>query len=218
MWNTFDTNFHVDRRTANPSVCYEIDRQGYPLNPLGRTGLRGRGELKRWSVNYLTHFVIMCGTNQIQSGKEIFKFIMKKPIKHPFYEIPSTWTTGTNMNALSLTLKTFLSSIYRTWNSIEDNYDTKIDEIIKHLTFVSTAYIDDEKNTDNAWLETSVCCYIQTNLNRIHSSNPNLDLNELFPGQSSSNYTWHQATHSSPLLDSERDVLRLISTHYNAYW
>jgi hypothetical protein len=82
--------------------------------------------------------------------------------------------------------------------------------------------IDDAKNTDNAWLETSVCCYIQTDMNKTISSNQYIDLNELFPEVSSSyektTYTWHHVTRTSQLLDSERDVIKLIAKRYNAYW
>jgi hypothetical protein len=141
MWNTFDTNYNVDRRTANPTGYYPIDNKGYPLNPLGRTGLCGRGKLKRWAVNYQTHLVIMCGTNEMKSGKEIFKYIMKKSKDNHYYHLPSTWTTGTNMNAITKTLKTFLFNIYQAWNSFDNTNQIKINEIIEHLTFVSTAYI-----------------------------------------------------------------------------
>ena len=134
MWNTFDTNFNVDRRTANPSGFYRIDDKGYPLNPLGRTGLSGRGELKRWGVNYQTHLVIMCGTNKIKSGKEIFKYLMEKPKDSSYYRLPATWTTGTTMESIKTTLQTYLFNIYH-------HNSTKINQLIEHLTFVSTAYI-----------------------------------------------------------------------------
>ncbi len=141
MWNTFDTNSNVDRRTANPTDHYPIDRNGYPLNPLGRTGLSGRGELKRWGVNYQTHLVIMCGTNEMKSGKEVFKYMMTKSPGDYYYRLPSTWTTGTTMNAITKTLKTFLWDISQSWNDSKKISMRQIDEIIEHLTFVSTAYI-----------------------------------------------------------------------------
>ncbi|CAF4103900.1 unnamed protein product [Rotaria magnacalcarata] len=222
MWNTFDTNYNIDRRTANPIGSYVIDTKGYPLNPLGRTGLCGRGDLKRWAVNYQTHLVIMCSTNEIKSGKEIFQYIMKKPKNDDYYRLPSTSTTGANMSAIEKTLKPFLLNIYQTWNNLDSNRnEMKINEIIEHLTFVSTAYVDDPKNTDNAWLETSICCYIQTDLSKNISSNPAIDLNRLFPVLSSNektSYTWHQVTRTSKVLESERDVIRLIAKRYNAYW
>lgn len=32
--------------------AYEIDKTGCPINPIGRTGLRGRGLLGRWGPNH----------------------------------------------------------------------------------------------------------------------------------------------------------------------
>ena len=144
MWNTFDTHYNVDRRTANPTGYYSLDNQGYPLNPLGRTGLRGRGKLNRWAVNYQLHLVIMCGTNQMKHGKEIFKYIMKKAQTNYYYCLPSTWTTGTHMVAIRNTLKSYLFDIHQAWNSFDRSDQTNINEIIEHLTFISTAYIGNE--------------------------------------------------------------------------
>ena len=141
MWNTFDTNRNVDRRTANPLGHYPIDDRGHPLNPLGRTGLQGRGMLKRWAVNYQTHLVIMCGTNQMKDGKEVFKYIMKISHDNHYYALPSTWTTGTNMRAITTTLRSYLSDIYQTWNQSQTVSSEKIDQLVDHITFVSTAYI-----------------------------------------------------------------------------
>ena len=141
MWNAFDTTCDVDRRTANPTGHYAIDRQGYPLNPFGRTGLRGRGILPRWAVNYRTHLVLMCSTNESKDGREIFKYLMKKYSGSRYYHLPSTWTTATDMSAVRSTLKAFLLDIYQKWNQLENPRSKQIDDLVDHLTFVSTAYI-----------------------------------------------------------------------------
>jgi hypothetical protein len=62
---------------------------------------------------------------------------------------------------------------------------------------------------------------MQTNINKSISSNPHIDLNKIFPDPSpyeKTNYGWHYITRTSKLLDSERDVIRLIAKRYNAYW
>lgn len=46
-WNKLDGN--VNRESHNG--IYEINNR-YPLNPFGRTGLRGRGLLGRWGPNH----------------------------------------------------------------------------------------------------------------------------------------------------------------------
>ena len=141
LWNEFDTNYNVDRRTANPSGRYQIDANGFPLNPLGRTGLTGRGQLPRWAVNYQIHLVVMMGTKEISQGHEIFEYLIEKCLDDGSHRLLSTWTTGTHMEAIKKTLKTYLMEIYRLWNDRNETNGTELDEMIDHLTFVSTAYI-----------------------------------------------------------------------------
>lgn len=84
----------------------------------------------------------MCSTNEIQSGKEIFKFMMEKSQNDDYFRLLSTSTTGTTMNSIKKTLKTFLLNIYQTWNDFDSKKSQiNIDHIIDHITFVSTAYI-----------------------------------------------------------------------------
>lgn len=84
----------------------------------------------------------MCSTNEIQSGKEIFKFMMEKSQNDDYFRLLSTSTTGTTMDSIKKTLKTFLLNIYQTWNDFDSKKSQiNIDHIIDHITFVSTAYI-----------------------------------------------------------------------------
>lgn len=56
-WNVRDDT--VDRRSydSNQVFKYEIV-DNYPLNPRGRTGLRGRGRLGRWGPNHAADAVV----------------------------------------------------------------------------------------------------------------------------------------------------------------
>lgn len=47
-WNSVDGK--VDRRSFEGT--YTLDKHGVPQNPLGRTGMRGRGLLGRWGPNH----------------------------------------------------------------------------------------------------------------------------------------------------------------------
>lgn len=52
----------IDRRTwiakNGISVEYSSDTMGYPMNPMGRTGARGRGALWRWGPNHEINVVL----------------------------------------------------------------------------------------------------------------------------------------------------------------
>jgi hypothetical protein len=62
QWNKI-TTCTIDNQTVNVdrttwiikngfSLQYQIDTLGYPINPMGRTGARGRGALPRWGPNH----------------------------------------------------------------------------------------------------------------------------------------------------------------------
>ncbi|CAF2514985.1 unnamed protein product [Rotaria sp. Silwood2] len=58
--------------------------------------------------------VDLSNTNDTIAGKEIFKYMMEKSKNNSYYRLPSTWTTGTNTDAIKKTLKRFLLNIYQT--------------------------------------------------------------------------------------------------------
>ena len=42
----------ITQSANSPQDCVEFDSTGRPINPVGRTGLRGRGMLGKWGPNY----------------------------------------------------------------------------------------------------------------------------------------------------------------------
>jgi ADP-ribose pyrophosphatase len=63
QWNAKSVNpagITIDRQSwiineNGNNIVYKLDN-GIPLNPFGRTGLRGRGALPRWGPN---HYVVL---------------------------------------------------------------------------------------------------------------------------------------------------------------
>lgn len=53
-WNQQDGG--INRRSHHGS--YRTDADGYPLNPAGRTGIKGRGSLGRWATNHAADCLI----------------------------------------------------------------------------------------------------------------------------------------------------------------
>ncbi|CAF1606690.1 unnamed protein product, partial [Didymodactylos carnosus] len=218
MWNVFDTNYNVDRRTKNPFGEYKIDDLGYPLNPLGRTGMRGRGQLPRWAVNYKTHLILLRFTNEMdkKTQKQKYKYIVEK--RDHYWRLPSTRATSCDRNAVLYTLREFLNSMYKLWYDVDiipSHIQNKLSSLTDNLIYVSSAYIDDIVNTDNAWLETVVYCYVQN-----RSMENIIDLDDLFPPDLDKKeyFTWNSLSRTSELLESERDLLKLIAKTQNAYW
>ncbi|GFU25764.1 transient receptor potential cation channel subfamily M member 2 [Nephila pilipes] len=65
-WNTSTwtpVGMYLDRKSwitgkVNKEFKYELDAEGLPVNPFGRTGLRGRGALPRWGPNHYVYVII----------------------------------------------------------------------------------------------------------------------------------------------------------------
>lgn len=75
-WNQIGGN--VNRVSFNG--LYQIDN-GYPLNPIGRTGLRGRGILGRWGPNHAADPIVTRwkrdASGNIIKHKESGKYVWK---------------------------------------------------------------------------------------------------------------------------------------------
>ncbi|XP_022251000.1 protein ced-11-like isoform X2 [Limulus polyphemus] len=71
QWNSLCTNpagITIDRQSwiiegDGMPLVYKLDREGVPRNPLGRTGLRGKGALPRWGPN---HYIIVVMTRYVK--------------------------------------------------------------------------------------------------------------------------------------------------------
>jgi hypothetical protein len=51
-------NVIISNMEIGISVEYTSDTMGYPMNPMGRTGARGRGALWRWGPNHEINAVL----------------------------------------------------------------------------------------------------------------------------------------------------------------
>ncbi|KAK7939712.1 hypothetical protein WMY93_003038 [Mugilogobius chulae] len=139
---TFSPKFNaldgdVDRRSFEGNYRLE---NGKPLNPRGRTGVTGRGLLGRWGPNHAADPIVTrwkkdCGEWAIPGG-------MVDPGEQ-----------------ISLTLQREFSE--EALNSLElpKSEKTKLHERITKLFSspgleVYKGYVDDPRNTDNAWMET----------------------------------------------------------------
>lgn len=135
------------------------DDNGYPLNPIGRTGLRGRGVLGNWGPNHAVDPVVA----QVTDNK--IKFALVKRRDNDTWAIPGGMVEpGTSINdTLLFEFAQETLNIQKYDNETDKEYK---DRLLKH-DFVGeikklkghTVYegiVDDPRNTDNAWMETVV--------------------------------------------------------------
>lgn len=147
----------VDRR----SHCGEYTVHcGYPLNPYGRTGLRGRGVLGRFGPNHAADPIVTKwkrdGNGEVIMSKKGLPLLEMCIIKrHDCGE----WAIPGGMvdpgESVSQTLKREFTEEALNGNNSEELVKV-LDEFFspENGTEIYRNYVDDPRNTDNAWMET----------------------------------------------------------------
>ena len=115
-----------------------VDERGRPLNPMGRTGVEGRGLLGKWGANPAGD-PILTKINP-KSGQLEMLVILRKDSQQ--------W-------ALPGGMVDHGENIFKTV-ARELKEETGVDLDFKDAKHVYSGYVDDRRNTDNAWMETTV--------------------------------------------------------------
>ncbi|CAF0859038.1 unnamed protein product [Brachionus calyciflorus] len=181
----------LDEKTQqmNPLI-YSLDSIGYPRNPMGRTGVRGRGALLRYGPNHEIMLIVTRWKKQKNKPiyverRKLLEFIAVKDNLTGLTKIPGERILG-DESKFSVVCRTFMELVFEesdvekgTNFNEEDmmsffasfasqtpiNYDknnkqAQFNDILNDVGFVPTmiykGYIDDPRNTDNAWVEAEV--------------------------------------------------------------
>lgn len=131
----------VDRESFEGE--YELDHTRRPLNPMGRTGMRGRGLLGRWGPNHAADpCVLFMNENKLHGV-----FIKRKD--NGQWAIPGGMVDPGEL--ATATLKREFSE------EALDGGDAKT--LLGAPAVIAESYVDDPRNTDNAWIESTVALY-----------------------------------------------------------
>lgn len=137
--------YALGRRRLLKSTLFK----GKPRNPIGRTGMKGRGLLGKYGVNHAADPIV----TRFYKGKLQVVLIKRRDTGE--LALPGGMTEG---QSIPLTLKKeFLEEALRYESNphlnanilrhINNLFDERGDEIYK-------GYVDDPRNTDDAWMET----------------------------------------------------------------
>nr|XP_019958608.1 PREDICTED: ADP-ribose pyrophosphatase, mitochondrial isoform X1 [Paralichthys olivaceus] len=216
-FNTVDGS--VDRTSFEGSFKVE---NGKPLNPHGRTGLTGRGLLGRWGPNHAADPVVTRWKVDAK-GAKIHHPVTKRPILQ-FVSIKrkdcGEWAIPGGMvdsgEQVSLTLQREFAEEALNSLSVSPSEKAKIYERITKL-FKSTGfpvykgYVDDPRNTDNAWMETVVVNFHDDSGNSV-SELP------LQAGDDAGQVKWADVDSSSTLYASHSHFLELVAKERKSHW
>ncbi|XP_029944531.1 ADP-ribose pyrophosphatase, mitochondrial [Salarias fasciatus] len=217
QFNTVDGG--VDRTSFEGK--YKVE-SGKPINPRGRTGLTGRGLLGRWGPNHAADPIVTRWKIDAK-GAKILHSVSKRPILQ-FVSIKrkdcGEWAIPGGMvdpgEQVSLTLQREFSEEALNSLSVPPTEKAKIHERISKL-FTSAGfqvykgYVDDPRNTDNAWMETVAVNFHDDSGNSV-SELP------LQAGDDAGQVKWVDVDSSFALYASHSHFLELVSKERKAHW
>ncbi|KAK2833695.1 hypothetical protein Q5P01_017584 [Channa striata] len=221
-------SFSPQFNTINDSVdrtsfegIYKV-KEGKPLNPSGRTGVTGRGLLGRWGPNHaadpiVTRWKVDAKGERVHhpdSRRPILQFVSIKRKDCGEWAIPGGMVDPGEQ--VSLTLQREFSE--EAMNSLSASTAGRA-EIHKRITNlfnspgfqVYKGYVDDPRNTDNAWMETVAVNFHDESGNSV-SELP------LQAGDDAGQVQWVDVDSSFALYASHAHFLELVATERKAHW
>lgn len=214
LYNCLDGN--IDRRSYTGE--YKVV-DGVPRNPLGRTGLVGRGLLGRWGPNHAADPIVSRWKQDgsrgkvLCSGKPVLEFVVIKRRDTGNWAIPGGMVDPGD--TVSATLKKEFGE--EAMNSLEATPEEKADiekqigELFKQGTQLYAGYCDDPRNTDNAWMETVA-------MNFHDESGSAFSKLQLEAGDDAGAVTWVSASRQLELYASHKHFIKKVVEMHNAAW
>ncbi|KYO36053.1 transient receptor potential cation channel subfamily M member 2 isoform X1 [Alligator mississippiensis] len=184
-------------------------QEGLPLNPMGRTGLQGRGSLRYFGPNHAMHPVVTRwrrNTDGLIYRKNLKKMLEVLVVLFP---LSDHWALpgGSLEPGESLPLK--LKHVLRR------EFWTQFQNLLNQGTKIYKGYVDDPRNTDNAWIETIAVNVHFEDKNDIEMKRMNSFLQGLDPEVC---IRWQVVDKRIPLYANHKELLQKASDLLGAYY
>ncbi|XP_023619326.1 transient receptor potential cation channel subfamily M member 2 isoform X7 [Myotis lucifugus] len=196
----------TDRRSFHGSYAVQ---DGFPLNPMGRTGLRGRGALCCFGPNHTLQPVVTRWRRN-QDGaicrRSIKKVLEVLVVKH---DLAEHWALPGGSREPGETLPRKLKQVLQRefWPSFEN--------LLLQGTEVYKGYVDDPRNTDNAWIETVAVSVHFPDQSDVELKRLNSHLHAGDPGMS---VRWQVVDKRISLYANHKAILQKVATLFGAYY
>ncbi|XP_063691533.1 transient receptor potential cation channel subfamily M member-like 2 [Bolinopsis microptera] len=200
---------------------YGIDEIGRPINPRGRTGISGKGNLKRWGPNLqgdviVTRWQVDSNGKPVrhpEDGRQVLEFVAVR--KQNQWAIPG----GRVVEGEKLvdTLEREFSE--EALGSLDMNAEKRrecMKMVDKHFGLginVYQGYVDDPSNTDNAWFETTALSYHDSD----GSSFANFPLDTIGTEEDRKSSRWITLDQNLDLYANHENIIEKVCFHRNAY-
>ncbi|XP_018427320.1 PREDICTED: transient receptor potential cation channel subfamily M member 2-like [Nanorana parkeri] len=184
-----------------------IVQDGLPLNPMGRTGLRGVGSLRWFGPNHSLHPVLTRwspssadGSNR-KAPKNILEVLIVKRRENELWSLPGG------------TLDPGQQVPFKFQALLKPTYLSEFLALLGSGTEVFHGYLDDPRNTDNAWIETLA---ISVHLDTQGSSDKLLQ--NLKESDHEITLRWQLLDHKIPMYANEKEILQRTAEHLQAHY
>uniref|UniRef100_A0A8R1DL49 Nudix hydrolase domain-containing protein n=1 Tax=Caenorhabditis japonica TaxID=281687 RepID=A0A8R1DL49_CAEJA len=192
-WNRIDGK--VNRVSF---VCeYAVDSSLRPINPIGRTGISGRGILGRWGPNHAADPIV----TRIAEDGTTLEFVAIQRRDTGEWAIPGGMVDAGEQ--VSQTLRREFAE--EAMSGVVDI--GAIDELWNNGKELYRGYVDDPRNTDNAWMETVVINF--------HDSTGLLKNVNLQAGDDAKALRWIPVDSGEPLYASHEHFIQLLKENFN---
>jgi len=160
-----------------------LDENGIPLNPHGRTGIEGRGLLGKWGANFAADPIV---TRTGHAGEMLLLVIKRKDT--------GEWALPGGMVDKGERVTQALSRELGEEAGASLNFE--------NAKIVYQGYVDDPRNTDNAWMETDAY--------HLHLTQAEADALALHAGDDAADVRWLEVTDENiaTLYASHADIVR----------
>ncbi|XP_018319070.1 ADP-ribose pyrophosphatase, mitochondrial-like isoform X2 [Agrilus planipennis] len=214
-WNSLDGNINRKSHIGDYAVL-----NGRPLNPEGRTGIKGRGVLGRWGPNHAADPIVTRW--KMDNGTKILHTVTKLAIlqfcaiqRHDTHE----WAVPGGMvdpgEQVSITLKRefmeeAMNSLQSSPGQLEKNKQM-VEKFFNTGEIVYKGYVDDPRNTDNAWIETVAA-------NFHDEDGTSVGQFELNAGDDAKNVKWMDIDKNLNLYASHSQLIQYVVKLRGAHW
>ncbi|XP_074108972.1 ADP-ribose pyrophosphatase, mitochondrial [Cotesia typhae] len=216
VWNAMDG--HINRKSFMKPYTIE---NGYPLNPIGRTGIKGRGLLWHWGPNHAADPIITRWKRDSLgsiikhelSKKSILQFVGIERRDSGQWAIPGGMVDANELVSATLKrefMEEAVNALEKTPEEIK-TFQSSIDKLFSGGFKIYEGYVDDPRNTDNSWLETSA--------SNFHDEDSSIVGNIPFEaGDDAANVRWIDMDKDLDLYASHSQFIELVSQKHNAHW
>ncbi|XP_058801554.1 ADP-ribose pyrophosphatase, mitochondrial isoform X2 [Phymastichus coffea] len=218
-WNELDGNGQINRISYNG--LYSIDNNNYPQNPFGRTGMIGRGLLGRWGPNHAADPIVTrwkkLNDNSVKldeiTNKPILQFVGIQRNDSGEWAIPGGMVDPGEKVSVTLRrefMEEATNSLMKNSQEME-RVETLIRKFFEQGEEIYKGYVDDPRNTDNAWMET-VAYNFHDNTGKI-VENINFEA-----GDDAKNVRWIDINNELILYASHKDLVIKVAEKKAAHW